>query len=190
MARPLSGSNPSATPSHSSNPNSSATPDNPPASHAQASPVDSSGSPSQTTPVSSSAPNLTRPNSATQAPEFRTDSEILRFVADHMDTGLPPEHAALLDRANEIIVRRRNTNAARPFEYVGNNPGVRSIISRLQNAAALGHILNPYPLSTDPLNLAAWASTAKKTEVTFVARQSPDLQNALMSYWNKGVTDE
>ncbi|MFM7633785.1 MAG: hypothetical protein ACKO65_10600 [Betaproteobacteria bacterium] len=107
-----------------------------------------------------------------------------------MDTGLPPEHANLLDRANDIIVRRRNTNAARPFEYEGNNPGVRSIISRLQNVAALGHIPNPYPLSTDPLNLAAWASTAKKTEVTFVARQFPDLQNALMSYWNKGVTDE
>lgn len=189
MARPLSGSNPSATPSHSSNPDSSATPDKPSASHAQASPIDSSSSPSQTTPVSSSAPNLASPNSATQAPVFRTDSEVLRFVADHMDTGLPSEHADLLDRANDIIVRRRNTNAARPFEYVGNNPGVRSIISRLQNAAALGHIPNPYPLSTDPLNLAAWASTAKQTEVTFVARQFPDLQNALIPYWNKGIID-
>jgi hypothetical protein len=45
--------------------------------------------------------------------EFRTDSEVLRFIADHMETGLPPEHAHLLDRANEISARRRNLNAAR-----------------------------------------------------------------------------
>ncbi|NCV88119.1 MAG: hypothetical protein EBW14_20160 [Oxalobacteraceae bacterium] len=106
-----------------------------------------------------------------------------------MDTGLPPEHHGLLELANGIIVGRRNTNAARPFEYVGNNPGVRSIISRLQNAAAQGALPNPYPISTDPLGLATWASTAKQHEVNYVARQFPNLQNALISYWNKGVID-
>lgn len=189
MARPTSGSNPASSPSNSSNPHTTATPNSPSPSNSSAIPSHSSASNPPETPNNSSAPIPPVTTSVQQQPVFRTDAEILRFIADHMDTGLPPGHEGLLDQANEIIVRRRNTNAARQFEYVGNNPSVRSIITRLQNAAAQGPIPNPYPISTDPLDLATWASTAKQQEVNYVARQFPELQTTLMSYWNKGVID-
>ena len=189
MARPVSGSTPASTPSNSSNPHDTSSNSSSSTSNAPATPSHASTSNSAVTPNNSATPVPSVTNSAPRPSSFLTDAEILRFVADHMDTGLPPEHHGLLELANGIIVGRRNTNAARPFEYVGNNPGVKSIISRLQNAAAQGPLPNPYPISTDPLDLATWASTAKQHEVNYVARQFPSLQNALIAYWNKGVTD-
>jgi hypothetical protein len=121
--------------------------------------------------------------------EFRTDAEVLRFIADHMATGLPPEHAHLLDKANEIVARRRNFNAARGFICVGNDTNVTSVLSRLHNAAMQGHIPNPYPIATDPLQLATWAGRATEIQVAFMAKRFPDLSDALYTFWNKGPVD-
>ncbi len=166
MSTPISGNTPPTTPREHLSPDASNTPNLPSSSN----PVTSAAAPKPPT---------------NQTPAFLSDAEVLRFVADHMDTGLPAEHAHLLERANQIIMRRRNANATR-FEYVGNNPGVINILTRLQGAAAQGQLPDPYPMSTDPLNLASWAASATRDQVVFVARQFPHLHNGLMTYWNKG----
>ena len=172
MSKPISGNTQPTTPHDHLAPNAPNAPNTP-------------NVPSSSNPVTSAAMPTPPTN---RAPTFLTDAEVLRFVADHMDTGLPTEHAHLLERANNIIMRRRNANAAR-FEYIGTNPSVRNIVARLQNAAAQGQLPDPYPMSTDPLNLESWAASATPDQVVFVARQFPHLHNGLMTYWNKVSAD-
>ena len=165
--------------------------DNPTNEVSPSSSSSNNSSSSSSTNSSSNTPNssnvVTSPTVRTS--EFRTDSEVLRFIADHMETGLPQEHAHLLDKANEIIARRRNFNAARGFTYVGNDTNVQSVLSRLDNAAVQGHIPHPYPIATDPLQLATWAGRATEIQVAFVAKRFPDLSDALYTFWNKGPVD-
>jgi hypothetical protein len=139
--------------------------------------------------ASNPAASTTAPTPPTnQAPAFLSDAEVLRFVADHMDTGVPPDQTHLLDRANEIIMRRRDPSAAR-FEYYRNNPEIKDLLTRLQSAASQGQLPDPYPMSTDPLKLESWVASATRDQVAFVARQFPNLHNCLMAYLTKVSAD-
>jgi hypothetical protein len=133
MSTPISGNTQATTPHDHLAPNAS----NMPTVPSSSSPVTSAATPKPPT---------------NQTPAFLTDAEVLRFVADHMDTGLPTEHAHLLEKANQIITRRRNANATR-FENVDTDLGVRNTLTRLQDAAAQGQLRDPHPMSTDPLNV-------------------------------------
>ncbi len=154
------------------------------------------------TPDPTEAPGKPQPSAhaGTPTPSMQTLSarrhdELLQILQE-VDA-LPPEtlvDSDLPEQANRLLAeinasRKAPTTRTKRFQKLDKDDAVNRLLAKLEIASRRGDIPSPYPIDKDPLRLEAWAAQHNSDEVTAIAREFPELRNALCVYLDSSGTN-
>lgn len=106
-----------------------------------------------------------------------------------IQSDLPEQADRLLAEINASKNASAPTTSTRRFQLHHKDDSVKRLLVKLEIASRRGNIPAPYPIDKDPLGLEAWVARHSADEVAAIAREFPEVRNALCVYLDASGTN-